>query len=574
MQEQKIGEILRRRTGLTQAQLEQALALQAEEQEHRPIGQILMEQGVISSEDLLAALAEQFHLVSVSLREEEIDPEVISTIPAELAYRHQVLPLSRSNGRLRVALADPLNLTALDDLRLVTGLDIEPVLADPEAIRRFVEEHYMQRMMADTGEGDIEIIEDLEEDLGDLRRMARETLVINLVNLMLRQAVQDRASDIHIEPFEKALKVRYRIDGVLHEMPSPAKRLQAAITSRIKIMADLDIAERRLPQDGRIKIRVSGREIDLRVSTVPTLFGESVVLRILDKSSVMFGLEELGFSKETQQKFARLIQVPYGIILSTGPTGSGKTTTLYAALRQVALPTRKVITIEDPVEYQLEGINQINVNPKIGLTFAEGLRHILRQDPDVIMVGEIRDHETAEIAIHSALTGHLVFSTLHTNDAAGAVTRLLEMGIEPFLVASSVEGVLAQRLVRRICPDCKEAYEVPQRTVASLVELDEEAPETFVLYRGRGCDRCKRTGYRGRIGLFELLLVDDSLKDLILARASSGEIKEAAIRNGMWTLRQDGWSKALAGLTTLEEVERVTHEDERVAANIEESLKV
>jgi len=570
LMDQRLGQILQRRTALTEGQLNQALDLQRENEQL--LGEALVSLGYVTPGEVLAALAEQFHLPLVTLRESEIRPEIISTIPAELAYRHQVLPLAREDSRLRVAIANPLNLGALDDLRLVTGLTIDPVLADPEDIRRFVEEHYMQRMMADSGEGDIEIIEEVEDEIGDLQRMARETLVIKLVNLMLRQAVQDRASDIHIEPFEKQLKVRYRIDGVLHEMPAPAKRLQAAITSRVKIMADLDIAERRLPQDGRIKLRVSGKEIDLRVSTVPTLFGESVVLRILDRSSVQLGLGELGFSDRTRKEFEKLINVPYGIILSTGPTGSGKTTTLYAALRQVSSPTRKVITIEDPVEYQLDGINQIQVRPKIGLTFAEGLRHILRQDPDVIMVGEIRDPETAEIAIHSALTGHLVFSTLHTNDAAGAVTRLLEMGIEPFLVASSIEGVLAQRLVRRICTDCKEPYEVPASTVAGLVELNSHAPDYFPLARGRGCERCRFTGYRGRIGIFELLLVDDTIKDLVLKRASASEIKEAAMARGMWTLRQDGWDKALRGLTTLAEIERVTHEDERVAENIEDPL--
>ncbi|HIE53076.1 MAG TPA: type II secretion system protein GspE [Armatimonadetes bacterium] len=569
-EDRRIGQLLLRRTELTEGQLNEALDLQRETPGER-LGQILVELGYVSREEVLTVLAEQFRLPLLQLRERDIDPEVIGVIPPELAYRHQVLPLARRDDTLRVAIADPLNLGALDDLRLVTGLDIEPVLADPEDIRRFVEEHYMKRIMADVTEGEIEIIEEEEEDIADLQRLAREALVIKLVDYILRQAVQERASDVHIEPFERELKVRFRIDGVLHDMPSPPpKRLQAAITSRIKIMADLDIAERRLPQDGRIKLRVLGKEIDLRVSTVPTLFGESVVLRILDKSAGLYDLEELGFSPETREKFLQLLNVPYGIILSTGPTGSGKTTTLYAALRRVSSPTRKVITIEDPVEYQLEGINQINVRPQIGLDFASGLRHILRQDPDVIMVGEIRDVETADIAIHAALTGHLVFSTLHTNDASGAITRLLDMRIEPFLVSSSIEGVLAQRLVRRICQHCLEEYQVPYSYVSEYVDPKrEEVQEYYTLYRGRGCEHCRNTGYRGRIGLFELLVMDDLIKEMVLKRASAGEIKEIACERGMKTLREDGWDKARRGLTTLDEIARITHADERVLSAVE-----
>lgn len=563
----RIGEILREHTLLTEEQIQEAL--RAQQGTGQLLGEVLMEMGYITEEELLRALAEQFRLRYVELRESELQPEVLSLVPAELAYRHQVLPLAKEDGTLRVAIANPLNLGALDDLRLVTGLRIEPVLARSEDIRRFVEEHYMHRIIQETASEDLEIIEEEEEALDDLRRMARETLVIKLVNLLIRQAVQERASDIHIEPFEKHLRIRYRIDGVLHDVPAPAKRLHAAIVSRVKIMADLDIAERRLPQDGRIKIRVMGREIDLRVSIIPTIFGESVVLRILDKSTALLSMEELGFLPDTLAQYERLIQVPYGIILSTGPTGSGKTTTLYAALRKVNSPERKVITIEDPVEYQLEGIMQINVRPKIGLTFAEGLRRILRHDPDVIMVGEIRDRETADIAIHAALTGHLVFSTLHTNDAAGAITRLVDMGVEPFLVTSSLEGVLAQRLVRRICSHCKEPYEVDAGEVAEMLHGEVPASGKVTLYRGRGCEHCRFTGYRGRIGLFELLIVDEAIERLILQHASSTEIRNMAMERGMRTLRQDGWEKARRGLTTVEEVARVTHEDERVMDVVE-----
>ena len=384
-------------------------------------------------------------------------------------------------------------------------------------------------------------------------------MVIRLVNMLIRNAVRERASDIHIEPLERELRVRYRVDGVLHEVPAPAKRLHPAIVSRIKIMANLDITERRKPQDGRIKVRILGREVDIRVSIIPTVFGESVVMRLLDRTAMNFTLKDLGMLTGDLEKFDRLIKIPYGIILATGPTGSGKTTTLHAALKRIYSPERKIVTIEDPVEYQLEGVTQIQVNPAVGLTFATGLRSILRHDPDVIMVGEIRDHETAEIAIHSALTGHLVFSTLHTNDAPGAITRLIEMGIEPFLVASSVEGVLAQRLVRKICPRCKEPYRPSQAVWDYLVQQGFVEAGEPILRHGRGCNECRFTGYSGRTGIFELLVMDDELRDLVLRKASSHEIRAAAMEKGMRTLYQDGMLKVALGITTVEEVERVTH---------------
>ncbi len=558
---QRIGEILMANEAVTAAQVAEALQLQKQGVEHRRLGEILVGLGNCLAAAVATALASQCGLPYRPLRETELDPEVVRLVPAELAYRHQILPLEAPDGQLTVGVADPLNLAAIDDLRFVTGRRINVQVAEADEVRRLVEEHYLHHVMTGEAAEGIEVLSDEEEDLGDVQSMAREALVVRLVNLLLRQAVSERASDIHIEPFERELRVRFRVDGVLRDMPAPAKRYQAAIASRIKILAELDIAERRLPQDGRIKVRVEGREIDLRISTVPTLYGESVVMRLLDKQTGLLGLEQLGFPATTRGRFEHLIRRPYGIILSTGPTGSGKTTTLYGALQMVNSPERKVITIEDPVEYQLAGVNQIHVRPKIGLTFAEGLRHILRQDPDVIMVGEIRDRDTADIAIHAALTGHLVFSTLHTNDSASAVARLVDMGAEPFLVASSLEGVLAQRLVRRLCDQCKEPY------VPSDLELGELGVagiwrEEVTVYRPVGCDACRGTGYLGRIGLFELLMVDDSITDLIMRRAPSTALREAAQRSGLVTLREEGWQRVLDGVTSIDEVTRVTHEDE------------
>jgi len=496
----------------------------------------------------------------VPILESRLDPAVIDLIPPELAYRHHVLPLSVDGGRLTLAMIDVLDLEAVDDVRLVTGMDVEPVAGDEREIRRLVESYYMKAIMNGVAGGDVEVIADVDDEIGDLQRMAREALVVKAVNLIIRQAVQERASDIHIEPFERELKVRYRIDGILQEIAPPAKRLQAAIISRVKIMANMDIAERRLPQDGRIGLRVAGRDIDLRVSTVPTLFGESVVMRILDKSNVLRGLAELGMDGHDLVIFESLIALPHGIILVTGPTGSGKTTTLYAALRATFTSAKKVITIEDPVEYQLNGVNQIEANERIGLTFASGLRHIVRQDPDIILVGEIRDTETADIAIHSALTGHTVFSTLHTNDAPGAVTRLVDMDVEPFLVSSTLRGAIAQRLVRVICRACKEPIAFDAAAYRNLADAGPLANVTTV-YRGRGCDRCKFTGYIGRTAIFEILTLNERIERLILRRASTGEIREEALAAGMRSLRQDGLAKVAAGTTTIEEVLRVTQEE-------------
>jgi len=558
-----LGQILLAEGAVSQEALDNALRQQSGSEMR--LGEILVQQNICTSEEVLRALAKQFGLPFVRIHESDVQPEALNMVPAALAARHQALPLCVHDHTLYVAISDPFRFYAEEEIGLVTGLTVEPVIAPAETIQRLLEEHYMRAMFDEetAGGSDIEIIDREEVDIGNLEQMARETAVIRMVNMLIHQAVQDRASDVHIEPFEKGLRVRYRVDGILHDMPAPPQRLQAAIISRIKIMADLDIAERRLPQDGRIKIRVSGKEIDLRVSTVPTLFGESVVMRILEKTAVLLGLEELGMLPETQRQIEEVIKTPHGIVLVTGPTGSGKTTTLYAALRKAYSSERKIITIEDPVEYQLDGINQIQVRPKIGLTFANGLRHILRQDPDIIMVGEIRDAETAEIAIHAALTGHLVFSTLHTNDAASAVTRLLEMGIEPYLVASSVEAVMAQRLVRLICPRCLALEQAGGARAPS--------PRRRILPPA-GCEECRFTGYKGRTGIFELLRVDDDIRELIVEQATANAIQECAVRKGMKLLMADGLAKVEAGLTTMSEVARVTHEAEG-AAELERILR-
>ena len=557
-----LGEMLVQRGLATQEQVDHALAEQRRRDNARRLGEILVENRVLSEAALLEVLSEQLGCPLIDLNANPPDPSAIQIVPSEFALRHYVLPIRQEDHTLTVAMADPLDIQSIDDLRLLTGYSVVPMLASPTDIRRAAEQLYMQQMLEGVQAVEQAATEEESIDVADLQKMAREELVIQMVNLIINQAIQDRASDIHIEPFEKELRVRYRVDGVLHEVNAPPKRLHPAIISRIKILSDMDIAERRLPQDGRMRIRSAGRQIDLRVSTVPTLYGESAVLRILDKQTAMLGLQELGMFGDTFGRFRNLINEPHGIILVTGPTGSGKTTTLYAALNEIYTPEKKIITIEDPVEYQLPGINQIQVHPQINLTFANGLRHIVRQDPDIIMVGEIRDTETVEIAIHAALTGHLVFSTLHTNDAAGAISRLLDMGAEPYLVASSLIGSIAQRLVRLICPRCK------QPTTASPLELHqigitEEMLNGGHLYAGAGCPECRGVGFRGRSGLFEMLTVDDNIRQMIVNRAPSTEIRQYAQRSqGMRTLLQDGRRRVLAGETTVKEVLRVCQREE------------
>jgi len=524
---------------------------------------LLLDLGFISEEDLLPLLAVYLGVETVLRRDFPAVPVPLGTLNVKFLKHAKVMPLAQTNGTLRVAMADPADYYTIQALQVATGLAVEPQLARERDILEGLDAAYGNGGGGEAGatsesaDADIEYLSDDEEDVNHLRDLASEAPVIRLVNLLINRAVEQRSSDIHIEPFENELKVRYRIDGVLHDVETPARRLQAAIVSRIKIMAKLNIAERRLPQDGRIKLRLMGKEVDLRVSTLPTLYGESVVLRILDRSSIVVNLDSLGFPEDTRGQFNHLITKPYGMVLVTGPTGSGKTTTLYGALDKINSPDKKIITIEDPVEYQLFGVNQIHVKPQIGLTFANGLRSIVRQDPDVIMVGEIRDYETAEIAIQAALTGHLVFSTLHTNDASGAVSRLLEMGVEDYLLASSLLGVLAQRLVRRVCMKCRR----PTEMVVDAMGGGENGGASVQVYEGAGCDECSHTGYRGRSGIFELLPVNDTVRQLILKRSSADAIKETAVGLGMRTLREDGWAKVRNGTTTVAEVVRVTQEE-------------
>jgi general secretion pathway protein E len=490
-------------------------------------------------------------------------PFVLNGISSRFIKENLVIPLELKHNKLKVVMANPDDTGTIDALRVATAADVVAYGADPKAVSDYISKFYGQesqninKIVEDMGEKGFEFIREEEEDVGHLKDLASEAPIIRLVNLILTRAVESRASDVHIEPFEDELKVRYRIDGVLHETESTPKKLQAAIISRVKIMAKLNIAERRLPQDGRIKLKVGDTEVDLRVSTIPTLHGESVVMRILHKEGITIDLELLGFPTGTLANFNQLITKPNGIVLVTGPTGSGKTTTLYGALDKINSSDVKIITVEDPVEYQLKGVNQIQVKPQIGLNFANTLRHIVRQDPDIIMIGEIRDLETAEIAIQSALTGHLVFSTLHTNDAPSAITRLLDMGVENFLLSSTVRGILAQRLVRVICPSCKEV----DPSVANKEELVKFGISTDIpLYRGKGCDQCASTGYYGRFGIFELLVVNDDIQRLILKGSDANQLRQMARQNGMRTLLEDGVEKIKAGVTTISEVLRVTQE--------------
>ena len=562
LQHRTLEQILLEQGRITAEDLRKVKRLQQERGER--LERLLLDLGFVSEEDLLPLLAAYLGVEAVHRRDFPSAPVPLGNLNLKFLKHAKVMPLTQTNGTLTVAMADPADYYTIQGLQLATGLEIAARIARERDVLEGLETAYgngdggKTGEAAETGDAELEYLSDDEEDVNHLRDLASEAPVIRLVNMLINRAVEQRASDIHIEPFENELKVRYRIDGVLHDVETPARRLQAAIVSRIKIMAKLNIAERRLPQDGRIKLRMMGREIDLRVSTLPTLYGESVVLRILDRSSIVVNLETLGFPEDTLVQFERLITKPYGMILVTGPTGSGKTTTLYGALDKINSPDKKIITIEDPVEYQLFGVNQIHVKPQIGLTFANGLRSIVRQDPDVIMVGEIRDFETAEIAIQAALTGHLVFSTLHTNDAAGAVSRLLEMGVEDYLLASSLLGVLAQRLVRQVCKKCRQPAELGAEVLREVKGNDDR---TLTVYEGRGCEECAHTGYRGRSGIYELLLMTDAVKQLVLKRSSADVIKDAAVREGMRTLREDGWRKVFTGVTTVAEVVRVTQEE-------------
>jgi general secretion pathway protein E len=558
-----LGKMLLDEHKITQEDLEKALALQEDTGER--LGRLLVNLGYISEEEMFDTLAQQLGLVCLPLVKYPTNPPLTIGIPTKFMEEYKLFPLQLSDGVLSVAMANPLDLATIDALKLRTNCRIRVYISKESDVLEAIERYFgsgsstMERIIGDIPEEELQYLQsDADEDVDHLRDMAQEAPVIRLVNLIISKAIENKASDIHMEAFETQLKVRYRIDGILYDTESPPKRLQPAIISRIKIMSDMNIAERRLPQDGRIRLRVLGKKVDLRVSTIPTIYGESVVMRVLDRSNILLNLDELGFPIDAQKQFEALIKKPHGIILVTGPTGSGKTTTLYAALDKINSPDKKIITVEDPIEYQLSGVNQIQVKPKIGLTFASGLRSIVRQDPDIMMVGEIRDLETAEIAIQSALTGHLVFSTLHTNDAPGAITRLLDMGVEHYLASSCLEGILAQRLVRVICQKCKQEVELDKQT---LQLMGQKSAAGLKIYKGKGCKECNFTGYRSRIGIFELLIITDEIKQLILKKTSSNVIRQKAIALGMATLREDGWDKVKQGITSVEEVLRVTQEE-------------
>ncbi len=550
-----IAELLLEKGLITPEQLAEAVDLRRTDGIR--LDRALVKLGYVSEEVLLKVMSDQLAIPMVDLADEPIDTATLAVMPAKLAYRKHVVPVKQDNGSLIVATADPFDLYAFDEIRMMTGREVKPVLATEDQITQVIKQHY--GVAGDTieemaGDDELQVIGDTGEQSDDLLEMAQEASVIKLVNEIFLEALNERASDIHIEPYETGLSIRYRIDGVLHEttVPPQIRRFQNAIISRIKILANLNIAEKRLPQDGRIKIKAGGREVDIRVSVIPMLFGEGVVMRVLDKAQVLFTLPQLGMAEDTHAVFEDQIARPHGIILVTGPTGSGKTTTLYAALQAIVNGQIKVLTVEDPVEYHLDGVNQIQVQPKIGMTFARGLRAILRHDPDVVMIGEIRDKETAEAAIQASMTGHLVLSTLHTNDACSAATRLLDMGIEPFLVASTLNAAMAQRLVRTVCPDCAKPYEPAPGELPPDITLD----PGDTLRKGEGCRSCRGMGYRGRTGLYELMTVDDRVRELIVERATSQDIVHAARDNGLRLLREDGWQRVRAGVTTVDEVVR------------------
>ncbi|HUT53597.1 MAG TPA: type IV-A pilus assembly ATPase PilB [bacterium] len=564
---QKLGELLVRENLITPAQLQQAL----EEQKKKGgrLGANLTRLGFINEEELADFLSKQYGVPSINLNEFEIDTEVISLIPEEQSRKHMLIPINRAGSTLVVAMADPSNMFAISDIEFLTGYKVEVVVAPENTVKEAIDRYYaassqnLDDMLGDMEDLDIALGGDGEEDVNitDLEKASDDAPVIRLVNLILTDAIKKLASDIHIEPYEKTFRVRYRIDGVLYEVMKPPMKLKNPIIARIKIMSNLDIAERRLPQDGRIKIKLGkDKEMDYRVSVLPTLFGEKAVLRLLDKSNLQLDMTKLGFLPEQLKIFKHAIDMPFGMILVTGPTGSGKTTTLYSALSELNKTTTNISTAEDPVEFNLMGINQVQMKEEIGLNFAAALRSFLRQDPDIIMVGEIRDFETAEIAVKAALTGHLVLSTLHTNDAPSTVNRLLNMGVEPFLVASSVNVIQAQRLGRKICKECKQPFEVEPSALIEL-GLDEEKAKSCQLYKGTGCFNCSETGYKGRISFIEVMYMYDELKEFVLNGASSAELKKEAIRLGMVTLRQSSLYYLSEGITSLDEVVRVTAAD-------------
>ncbi|MGA7829050.1 MAG: type IV-A pilus assembly ATPase PilB [Geobacteraceae bacterium] len=568
MQPSRLGELLVRSNLITRDQLQRAL----EEQKHSGgqlrLGAILVKEGYISESELTAFLSKQYSVPSINLAEFEIDPAVVKLLPVEVVQKYQAIPVNRSGSTLILAMSDPSNIFAIDDIKFMTGYNVEVVVASDTGIKTAIDKYYDQSasladMMSDLDLDDMEVVADHEEvDVTSLERATEDAPVVKLVNMILSDAIKRKASDIHIEPYERSFRVRYRIDGVLYEAMKPPLKLKNAITSRLKIMAELDIAERRLPQDGRIKIKLGGgKDMDFRVSVLPTLFGEKIVMRLLDKSSLQLDMTKLGYEPEALTHFKEAIHKPFGMVLVTGPTGSGKTVSLYSALAELNTTTENISTAEDPVEFNFAGINQVQMHEDIGLNFAAALRSFLRQDPDIIMIGEIRDFETAEIGVKAALTGHLVLSTLHTNDAPATINRLLNMGIEPFLVASAVNLITAQRLARRICSECKEIEEIPVQALIDAGCSPEEAPKVLC-YKGKGCPKCNETGYKGRVGFYQVMPMYEEIRELILNGANTAEIKRESMRLGVKTMRQSGLTKLKDGVTSFEEVLRVTMPDD------------
>ncbi|PYQ51772.1 MAG: type IV-A pilus assembly ATPase PilB [Acidobacteria bacterium] len=566
----RLGELLTKASLITQDQLKDALKVQKDT--GSKLGETLIKLGFVSEEDITECLSQQFGVPSINLDHFEIDSSVIKLINADVARKYNILPVNKTGATITIAMADPTNVFAMDDIKFMTGYNVEPVVASELGIKAAIDNYYgttsaleLKKVMEDLQQSenaDLEVLEDEEElDVEALAEGAEEAPVVKLVNLILTDAIKRGASDIHVEPYEKEFRVRFRIDGILYEIMNPPLKLKDAITSRLKILAKLDISEKRLPQDGRIKLKMKlnekNKELDFRVSVLPTLFGEKIVMRLLDKDNLRLDMTKLGFEPESLAKFEEAIFKPWGMVLVTGPTGSGKTNTLYSALAKVNSPEVNILTAEDPVEFNLPGINQVQMKESIGLNFAATLRSFLRQDPNIILVGEIRDFETAEIAIKAALTGHLVLSTLHTNDAPSTINRLMNMGIEPFLVATSVQLIAAQRLARRICQACKEVVDIAPQALINLGYKKEEVG-TFQVYKGRGCDKCNNTGYKGRVGLVEVMIIDDLIRELILSGGTAIDIKKAAAEAGMISLRRSGLIKIKDGITTIEEVVRET----------------
>ncbi len=566
----RIGELLVKSGKINKDQLEEALG--AQQAEGGRIGTHLVKLGFLDDEELVDFLSQRYGVPAINLAEVDVDETIIKIIPPDVARKYTILPVSKAGAKLTIAMVDPTNVFAMDDIKFMTGYNVEPVVASESALREAIDKYYgsthsieLKKVMedlADADDADLEVLEEEEDlDLAALEQQSEEAPVVRLVNIFLTDAIKRSASDIHIEPYEKEYRVRYRIDGILYEMMRPPLKLKEAITSRVKIMAKLDIAEKRLPQDGRIKIKtkVGGKvkDLDFRVSVLPTIFGEKIVMRLLDKDNLMLDMTKLGFEADSLRRFEQAIFRPYGMVLVTGPTGSGKTNTLYSAISRINTPEINIMTAEDPVEYNLVGINQVQMKEQIGLNFAASLRSFLRQDPNVVLVGEIRDFETAEVAIKAAMTGHLVLSTLHTNDAPSSINRMMNMGIEPFLVASSVHLIAAQRLVRRICNQCKQPVDIPVQALTNIGFSKDES-KSLQLFRGKGCDNCSGTGYKGRVGLYEVMEVDDEIRELILSGASAYELRQKALQNGMISLRESGLQKIREAMTTIEEVMRET----------------